>query len=73
MADIAIFDLNPVGADLFIDSENFMADLSQEDELLVKGGGTPILSSYLCGVAISGAITAVGSAIGSYISGAWYG
>lgn len=41
MVKISIFELNPAGADLFSDSENFMdsvRDLSG-DELKLKGGG----------------------------------
>ncbi|WP_293114137.1 hypothetical protein [Moorena sp. SIO4G3] len=48
MANIAISDLNPVGANLFDDSESFMMDLS-DDQLDVKGGHPTlwILVGYL--------------------------
>ncbi|NEP28094.1 hypothetical protein [Moorena sp. SIO3I6] len=42
MANIAISDLHPVGANLFEDSESFMMDLS-DDQLDVKGGATPVI------------------------------
>ena len=40
MANIAISELNPVGFDLFSDSESYMTDLS-DNELKTSGGITP--------------------------------
>ncbi len=42
MANIAISDLHPVGANLFDDSESFLMDLS-DDQLDVTGGATPTI------------------------------
>ncbi|NES91861.1 hypothetical protein [Okeania sp. SIO2B9] len=44
MANINISDLRPAGADLFLDSESFMMDLSEE-ELDLTGGWTFVITS----------------------------
>ncbi|MGD1699135.1 hypothetical protein [Dapis sp. BLCC M229] len=41
MANIAISELNPVGFDLFSDSESYMVDLS-DNELTTSGGISPV-------------------------------
>jgi hypothetical protein len=38
MATIKIDDITPAGAELFIDSENFMEELSNDELLAVLGG-----------------------------------
>ena len=45
MANIQVCDLSPIGTDLFIDSEGFMTDLS-EDELGIQGGGMTLVIIY---------------------------
>ncbi len=54
MSTIKISDLNPVGSDLFSDSESYMMALS-EDELSLQGGGTPavVVTFWLCGKVIA--------------------
>lgn len=42
MANIAISELNPVGFDLFSDSESYMVDLS-DNELTTSGGILPVV------------------------------
>jgi hypothetical protein len=37
MANITIFDLRPVGADLFCDSENYLSELTEEENNLMGG------------------------------------
>ena len=69
MANIAIRDLQPAGADLFSDSESYMRDLS-DTELALEGGVSPIAtaSSATCvhavawSVAIASAAVAAGAA-----------
>lgn len=41
MANIVISDLRPAGADLFTDSESFLYDLT-DDEQMIQGGGVRI-------------------------------
>lgn len=63
MATIAISDLRPAGAELFMDSESYMKDLS-EAELGIEGGATPtilVASSANCGYAAVAASAFVGS------------
>ncbi len=40
MADIKISNLNPVGSDLFNDSESFMTELTDEQIKTTHGGST---------------------------------
>ena len=40
MSTIAILNLNPVGSDLFSDSETFITDLADADTLQLQGGST---------------------------------
>jgi hypothetical protein len=49
MANIVISDLRPAGADLFTDSESFLYDLT-DDEQMIQGGwrGFRILWTALC-------------------------
>lgn len=42
MANIAISDLRPIGANLFQDSESFLNDLTEEEGADVLGGFTSI-------------------------------
>jgi hypothetical protein len=43
MANIHISDLRPIGADLFLDSESFINELTDEDLNMTHGGVTPVL------------------------------
>lgn len=38
MTKITLFELRPAGSELFQDSENFLADLSDMDSISVNGG-----------------------------------
>jgi hypothetical protein len=58
MRTIAIQDLQPLGSDLFADSESYLRELSEEEELGLLGGKTSVSGS---------AVSIVGSAIGSAI------
>jgi hypothetical protein len=42
MATIKIDDITPAGAELFVNSENFMEELSNDELLAVLGGGYKI-------------------------------
>jgi hypothetical protein len=42
MSNITIVNLFPAGSDLFLDSESYMADLSDRDLEQVVGGGSAI-------------------------------
>ena len=52
MAAIKIDDITPSGAELFVDSENFMEELSN-DELLTVLGGRPMPIYNQCGDIVS--------------------
>ncbi|MBE9180625.1 hypothetical protein IQ268_18865 [Oculatella sp. LEGE 06141] len=70
MAYITISDLRPAGADLFMDSENFLSELS-DGELSVYGGATPTIvpaSAAAC-FKISLGVTAVTAAAGAAVGG----
>ncbi|WP_189523354.1 hypothetical protein [Nostoc sp. PA-18-2419] len=54
MANIAISNLRPAGADLFDGSESFMNDLTDSELDMTKGGLTP---AFFAGVAVGIAIT----------------
>lgn len=62
MSSIQIVDLNPAGSNLFLDSESYLNELTQE-ELSLSGGGTPAYAVTALVVA-----TVVGSA---YAWGRW--
>ncbi|WP_138498531.1 hypothetical protein [Nostoc sp. PA-18-2419] len=55
MANIAISNLRPAGADLFDSSESFMNDLTDSELDMTKGGLTPAV--FFAGVAAGIAIT----------------
>ena len=66
MASIAISNLHPAGADLFMDSESFMNELTDEQLNMTHGGATPgaagvviiIASNAFCaGVAVGVTLT----------------
>lgn len=57
MANITLSNLNPVGSDLFSDSESFMHDLSNSETNLVNGGLSPLL-------VVAGAVLLAGCADG---------
>ena len=75
MANIAIYDLDTSGLDLFMDSEGFMSELT-EDELTATNGGftTSVTSSGVCvGVIALGSSVACGAvAVGAAAVGAGY-
>ncbi|NEO68985.1 hypothetical protein [Moorena sp. SIO3H5] len=52
MANITILDIKPAGVDLFVDSESYLIDLS-ENELAVYGG---IVWTYWIGQAAAAAV-----------------
>lgn len=54
MSTIKVSDLQPVGFDLFSDSESYLRELSDE-ELALEGGITPwiIASSEPCGMFVA--------------------
>lgn len=62
MADIKIYDLEIAGTELFADTENYLADMSEE-ELNFQGGlaFVPILiaSSEACAIGVAGVIATV--------------
>ena len=48
MANIKISDLNPAGADLFLDSESYLNDLTEGEMLVLTGGASPISTAFTC-------------------------
>jgi hypothetical protein len=74
MAVITVSDLNPVGYDLFSDSESYMIALS-EDELGVQGGAWwSSITTASSGVCLSvGATVLVATLVGSYLYGRYHG
>ena len=56
MGNINISDLRPAGADLFLDSESYLNDLT-EGEMINIGGGLDwsliLCSLFLCGAAVA--------------------
>ncbi len=50
MANINISNLRPAGADLFLDSESYLHDLTEQEmvDTLGGGGGVVILWTALC-------------------------
>jgi hypothetical protein len=57
MASITISNLNAYGSDLFLDSETFLDDLSDDEmSVNVKGGITPFIASVALSFAIGKAI-----------------
>ena len=70
MAVISISNLNVAGSDLFMDSESFMSDLTEQELAGTNGGLTPLLvttvlvnSWWFVGGAVLGAAGAVGAAL----------
>ena len=70
MSNIVIYDLNTVGLDLFIDSENYLVDLNYEEIVATNGGLTPVVitsvavnSWYIVGGVALGAAGAITEAI----------
>lgn len=73
MAYITISDLRPAGADLFMDSESFLSELS-DGELSVYGGATPstivpasAAACFKISLAVTAGAAAVGAAVGGFI------
>ena len=49
MANIVISDLRPAGADLFTDSESFLYDLTDDEQMIQGGrGAVVILWTAIC-------------------------
>ncbi|MBW4617101.1 MAG: class IIb bacteriocin, lactobin A/cerein 7B family [Desmonostoc vinosum HA7617-LM4] len=67
MASINISNLNPVGSELFMDSESFMNELTEQELNATNGGLSPIV---IWGVAIASEYVigsmAAGAAVGAY-------
>lgn len=63
MAVIQISELYPTGSDLFVGSETFMNDLTDNEFSVVKGGATPTVgiaaSSAPCGTIASAVVSGV--------------
>lgn len=49
MATIAIFDLHPIGSNLFSDSEGYMNDLDENELFIINGG----IISLFCNLIIN--------------------
>ena len=47
MANINISDLRPAGADLFLDSESYLKDLTEGEMINTLGGGSFSLGSFV--------------------------
>ncbi|MEA5516747.1 hypothetical protein [Nodularia sp. UHCC 0506] len=64
MSSIVIKDLSPIGIDLFLDSENFLNEL-EDDELRNINGGLPLkfaigfFTSVSLGVSVTLAVVAI--------------
>lgn len=70
MASINICDLRPVGSELFVDSENFMNELTEQELSATNGGlapvviwGVAIASKYVVSAMVSGAAVGAYSAL----------
>jgi hypothetical protein len=73
MSTIAISDLRPTGSDLFIDSENYLRELS-ESEMIINNGGTspvviPVTLVIGSGVVIASAVASIAYSIARVING----
>ena len=73
MSTIAISDLRPTGSDLFIDSENYLRELS-ESEMIINNGGTspvviPVTLVIGSGVVIASAVASIAYSIARAING----
>lgn len=54
MANIAISELRPAGTELFLDSEGFISELTDEELNLTKGGITPVFIAGFAAGAVAG-------------------
>jgi hypothetical protein len=75
MAAIAIKDIRPVGAELFVDSESFLSDLTADELTYVNGGGLPGIIAAVGGIAAASnafcaslALSAGAVALGIYLA-----
>lgn len=65
MATIVISELRPTGSELFLDSETFMTDLTDNDLNEISGGFTPALLGFIaassagCGAVASAVVSGV--------------
>ena len=60
MASIVISDLRPAGFDLFMDSENFLSELSDGELSVISGGGFSFFcSSQFCVITVASILTAL--------------
>ncbi|WP_138499837.1 hypothetical protein [Nostoc sp. PA-18-2419] len=58
MATIKIFDLHPAGSELFLDSESYLNDLTDDELNSTQGGLSPLtISSWWCAGAIAYSVT----------------
>lgn len=76
MAYIQLSNLRPAGSDLFVDSENFLNDLSDRELAATVGGVTPVVTftaASLGTVSVWGTGFGTGFAIGTFAAGAGVG
>jgi hypothetical protein len=52
MATIKISDLHSVGSELFMDSESYLNELTNEELNMAHGGSTPLCISYSIGFTV---------------------
>jgi hypothetical protein len=64
MSTISISDLRPTGSDLFIDSENYLRELSG-NELMINHGGS-VLETLIITTVVGTIAAAVSAAVGYY-------
>ncbi len=53
MANILISDLRPAGAELFMDSESYLNDLTDAEMMNTKGASTPFCIGVIVGLTIT--------------------
>jgi hypothetical protein len=53
MATIKISDLHSAGSELFMDSESYLNELTNEELNMTHGGSTPACISFSVGVSVS--------------------
>jgi Mg-chelatase subunit ChlD len=53
MAKIAISNLRPAGAELFVDSESYLNELTDAEMNMTHGGSSPFCAGVVLGIAIS--------------------
>ncbi len=53
MANIVISELRPAGSDLFMDSESYLTDLTDNELHMTKGGSTLFCAGVIVGIIIT--------------------